>query len=355
MSWIALGDGRRCIQAPNETEQHDLQLITTGSIVIETLFTAEQNVPQVVLDMRRNAEWRRQFRVTMRASGEVLVTHCQNQESTHARLQARQPDSDSAMRLTYAWNAPGRRGVLTVENLDSGWMDQVVFDDPQPWPADDVAALVAGAADCVNDPSVNLIAVSDEIEPVGLAPGFVAGTRVATAAGHRRVEDLTPGDLVETAQHGLQPVRHVVRREVPALGRFTPIRLRAPFFGLDRDLNVAPEHRILIAGADAEYLFGADSVLVEARHLAHIAAAPRRNMANTVEYVQVVLDRHDCLSVAGAWGESLYLGDLADHPTRLATSVLAHVPAQSLPRHTEIASPLLKTYEAVVLVSAMCA
>jgi hypothetical protein len=38
---------------------------------------------------------------------------------------------------------------------------------------------------------------------------------------------------------------------------------------------------------------------------------------------------------------------------RLATSALSHVPQQDLPRHRQIASPQLETYEAMVLVSAL--
>jgi len=355
MSWIAISDGRHTIRSPDGAMGAAGPLVATGSIVIETTFTAEGNRPQTILELSRTAGWVRKFRILVRASGEVFIEHRQDRNTSYALLRPRQPDRDAMLRLTYAWDAPRRQGLLTLENLDTGQMDQAVFDDPQPWPVDDIAALVGCSDSCRLDPSATLVAVSDRIEPVGLAPGFVAGTPVETASGLRRVENLVPGDLVETAEHGLQPVRWVIGHEVPACGRFAPIRLRAPFFGLERDLCVAPDHRILIAGADAEYLFGADSVLVEARHLAHMAAAPRRRQAETVRYVQVVLDKHDCLAAAGAWSESLYLGDIADHPSRLVTSTLAGIPAARLPRHTQIASPLLKTYEAVVLVSALCA
>ena len=74
-----------------------------------------------------------------------------------------------------------------------------------------------------------------------------------------------------------------------------------------------------------------------------------------LQYAHVIMDAHVCLSVGGGWGESLYLGDIADKPVKLATSILRDVGSGALPRHTRIAGPELNGYEAIVLVSAMCA
>jgi len=355
MTWFAISNGRRAIRHPDALAASADSLIATGSLVIEATFAADPGQPQTLIRLDRTQDWHRSFCVTLRASGEVFIEHRQNHETTCALLRFPKPDRDAVLRLTCSWNAPARQGLLTVENLDTGQTDQAGFDDPQPWPLDDIRALIGAEPGCAIDPGISLIAFSDRVEPVGLAPGLVADTVVRTAAGPRLVQDLARGDLVLTADHGMQPVRWVVSRELPALGRFAPIRLRAPFFGLERDLCLAPDHRILIEGADAEYLFGADAVLVEARHLAGMAATASLRSAETVRYVHVVLDSHDCLAVSGAWAESLFLGDLADHPVDLANSILADIPADLLPRHTRIANPLLKSYEAVVLVSAMCA
>jgi len=71
--------------------------------------------------------------------------------------------------------------------------------------------------------------------------------------------------------------------------------------------------------------------------------------------VQVILGNHDCISASGTWVESLYLADPESRPKQLATTGLSGIPAHLLPRHRQIASPLLKSFEAVVLVSALCA
>ncbi len=214
---------------------------------------------------------------------------------------------------------------------------------PHPWPLDDVDALIGVNPDVRLDPSITLLAVADRIESVGLSGGIAAGTRVDTIEGPKPVEQLAPGDLVQTMGHGFQPLRFVMIREVPALGACAPIRLRAPFFGLERDLMVSPQYRLLISGADAEYRFGTDSVLVEARYLATMAAYARTSKAATVKYVHLILDAHVCLSMQGAWGESLYLGDLATQPSRHAISPLASVQRDYLPVHTFIDSPALRS------------
>ena len=355
MSWIAISDGRRVSRSPRLPAGITAPLVPTGCIVVETRFRASKNQHQVVVDLSRGIGWQRAFQLVLSRSG-LHMMHIQGDNLIEAKVATERPDRDAALRITLSWRAPERIGMLAVENLDTGSFDLTVFEDPHPWPMDDIYALVHLSNECIIENAVTMLACANSVEPVGLQTGFVAGTLINTALGPKPVEALRPGLMVQTADAGMQPVRFVTSHEVPALGRYAPVRLRAPYFGLEKDLSVAPDHRLLITGTDAEYLFGADSVMVQARHLAQMAAAHQPYRLKTVRYVQVILDSHVCLQVAGrAWGESLYLGEIADHPTRLATSALAPIPADQLPRHTRTASPFLKGYEAMVLVSAMCA
>ena len=330
-------------------------MLTTGSIVMEMQYSATKGAPQTVLELDRSVQWQRLFKITLTGDDRMLIEHRQGAMITHAMLQFPKADRDAALRLTLSWSATDRIGLIAVENLDTGQIAQSLYREPHPWPMDDIEALLSLRRGCRVDPTTTLLGFADHVAPVGLKTGFAAGTLVETAKGTRPVETLRPGDEVQTSEHGMQPIRRIARYEVPAFGRFAPVQLRAPYFGLTRDLIVAPDHRLMIEGVDAEYLFGSDSVLVEARHLAKMAGAHVRENRQTIRYVQVLLDAHVCLSVAGAWAESLYIGDLAEHPTRHATSPLAGVPERQLPRHTRIASPQLCGYEAMVLVSALCA
>lgn len=356
MSWIGISDGRRPILVPDYAGPLPAPLLASGTLLAELRFCAEAGGRQTVVALDRDCGgWPRRLRVTLGAEGDLFFEHGQGDAVTRAAMRFSPPDREDCLRITISWHAPQRIGLMTVENLDNGDLSQSVIEAPNPWPRDDIAALMARADGCAVGPSVTLMAFSDRVEPVGPNTGFAAGTLIDTPAGRRPVEDLLPGDLVQTSDHGMQPIRCVVSQQVPAHGRMAPVHLRAPFFGLSRDLTVAQNHRLLISGVDAEYLFGADSVLVEARHLATMAAEPPRRQPPTIRYVQVLLDAHVCLSVSGAWAESLYLGNLADHTLRHATSALARYPASRLPRHDRFASQGLRSYEAMVLVSALCA
>ncbi len=355
MTWQAIGDGRRALRLPDPARAP--QLLPVGSVMIESALSGDRPAALTLLELDRDTGWRHHLAVTLSPGGLITVAHRQGGCMSVASLQKPDLMADQILRLTWCWDAPARQGVLTAENITTGTLEQCAFDAPPPLPLEDAALLCGGenAAGLRCDPAVTLVAVSDEIEPVGPMPGLMAGSWVETASGGRAVERLRPGDLVVTAEHGLQPVRQVAAREVPALGQFRPMRLRAPFFGLRADLDVAPHHRVLIDGTDAEYLFGTDTVLVEAGHLRPMAEQVPARASPVVTYYQVVLDRHDCLHTAGTWSESLYLGQLARRPAQHACSVLSHVPPEDIPIHSDIAGPLLKPYEAMVLVSTLCA
>ena len=353
MSWIAISDGRRVLRTPDVGDVD--RLLSVGTIISEVAFSAEDQTRQTVVRWSRDDKWQRDFHISLGPLGDILVEHRQAGAKSYAFMKFPKPDPGAELRITLSWHAPERLGLLTVENLATEDFTQKVYEKPHPWLKGDVAALIGNGTARQFDPSVTLFAVSDAIEPVGLARGFAAGTLVDTPNRQKPVEDLQAGDIVQTSEHGMQPIRRIASFEVPSAGRFAPIELTAPFFGLENDLSVAPNHRLLVSGADAEYLFGTDEVLVEAHYLARMAAPLEPSRPATIRYVHVLMDAHVCLSVGGAWGESLYLGNLADDPKRLRTSPLANVPPNELPRHTRIAGPQLKGYEAIVLVSALCA
>ncbi|MFV0513936.1 MAG: Hint domain-containing protein [Jhaorihella sp.] len=139
---------------------------------------------------------------------------------------------------------------------------------------------------------------------------FTPGTTIATASGPRPIESLVPGDLIVTRDNGLQPLRWVGRRTVPARGRFAPVEIGAALHGGSAPLLVSPQHRLLWAGSRAQMLFGEDEVFVAARHLLdHPAVCCRRG--GDVTYLHLMLDRHEVIFANGAPTESFYPGDAA--------------------------------------------
>lgn len=139
---------------------------------------------------------------------------------------------------------------------------------------------------------------------------FTPKTRIATPNGLVNVEDLKVGDLVVTRDHGLQPIRWIEGRTVPAVDRFAPVRIRQNVLsGQDRDLIVSPQHRVLFQGYRAELLFGESEVLVSAKHLVD-GMDVTQDEADEVTYVHMLFDQHEIIFAEGAATESFHPGDI---------------------------------------------
>ncbi|GGD21854.1 Hint domain-containing protein [Sinisalibacter lacisalsi] len=142
---------------------------------------------------------------------------------------------------------------------------------------------------------------------INSVPCFVAGTLIATPHGEVSVENLRPGDLVMTHDHGPQPLRWIGRRRVQASGSHAPIRIAPDTFGAHRELLVSPLHRVLIRDALAELLFGEGEVLVAAKDLVNDHSV-RRVEGGEVEYVHILFDAHEVVISEGLATESFLPG-----------------------------------------------
>ncbi|WP_051622196.1 Hint domain-containing protein [Acidocella facilis] len=132
-------------------------------------------------------------------------------------------------------------------------------------------------------------------------PCFCPGTRIRTPAGETPVEALSIGDLVQTREHGPQPIKWIGKRAyanpfLAANRGVWPVRIEAGALGEGlpaRPLIVSPEHAMLLEGH-----------LVPAKHLVNgrnvtLIEAPAR-----VEYLHIELERHEILFAEDAPTES---------------------------------------------------
>jgi hypothetical protein len=141
-------------------------------------------------------------------------------------------------------------------------------------------------------------------------PCFVRGTLIETGTGPQAIETLRVGDLVRTADHGLQPIRWIASRQVAGHGDMAPVTIAAGALGNYRRLRVSPQHRMLLCHWRNEILFGQSEVLVAAKHLINgttITQAPQAQ----VTYVHMVFDQHEIVFAEGIPSESLHLGAMA--------------------------------------------
>ena len=140
---------------------------------------------------------------------------------------------------------------------------------------------------------------------------FTPGTLIDTLRGRVAVETLVAGDKVLTRDHGYQPLAWTGRRDLSAdeIARCpsaAPIRIAAGALGKglpERDLLVSPRHRMLIAGARAELMFGEREVLVAAADLLGLPGVTQ-DLAGPVSYIHVMCDAHQIIRAEGAWSES---------------------------------------------------
>lgn len=180
---------------------------------------------------------------------------------------------------------------------------------------------------------------------------FVAGTLIDTPEGPRAIETLRPGDTVTTADHGPQTLRWVSRSTARAAGAFAPVRIRAGALGNLRDLWVSQQHRMLLSGWWAELMFGAEEVLVAAKHLLNdhsITLVP----GGSVTYLHLMFDQHEIVFAEGIATESYFAAPARlTNPDPQTAEMLALFPelARGGTAHAQTARPVLRGFEAQMI------
>lgn len=176
-----------------------------------------------------------------------------------------------------------------------------------------------------NGESITLIGVAPsqidsfrELAAAGI-PCFATGTMIETLNGPVAIENLRVGDLVETLDHGFQPIRWIGSRKLENLELLSnrhlrPVRIRAGALGSgmpEQDLLVSPQHRMLVQSKIAMRMFGKHEVLVAAKQLVVTEGVDVEETAKSVEYFHMLFDRHQIVFAEGAMAESLYTGQEA--------------------------------------------
>ena len=135
---------------------------------------------------------------------------------------------------------------------------------------------------------------------------FLKGTKVQTAEGERKVEDLANGDLLPTMLGGLRPVQWIGRYPFqkndpskPWVKDALPVRIARSAFAPNvphADLYVTASHSLLI-----------DGVLVPAEALINGTSITRYEARehDELEFFHIKLESHDVVYAEGAPAETL--------------------------------------------------
>lgn len=358
MTWIGLSDhdshhfrqgGLTPHRAPqNDPPAHANLLMPRGSIVIETRITPGKR-PQPLLQFDRYGDWQMHLSLQSIPGGGITLVLNQGGAIAHCAIQLPQAGRLDILRVTYSWDAPAKWGQLALEQTGNVQFHLAPIQSPKPIRVLDAQALIAGGPDRYVSPDVLYLAVSDQIEPVGPMPTLTPGTPVATPGGYVPVGQLRRGDTVLTNEGRAVPVLHSLSRTVPARGHFAPVQMRAPYFGLQENIIVAPSLQLVITGSVVDYMFATEAVLVNACHLVGGTAARPVQAGPVVTYCQVLLPGHEALMAAGTAVDSLYIGRLRRKKRQMAASLLAGLDRNRLPEHGMSAYPVLQPFDALVL------
>ncbi len=164
-------------------------------------------------------------------------------------------------------------------------------------------------------------------------PCFVAGARIDTLDGPRRIEAIRVGDDVLLEDGSVAPVLWVGQRrlgaaEVAARPQQAPVQVLRGHHGAERNLLLSPQHGVEVQ------LAGQGRALVRAAHLARLGWGARlAPVMRDVSYHHILLPRHGLVRANGVICESLYPGPFAlaglapAQRMTLAQTILSTAPA----------------------------
>lgn len=208
-------------------------------------------------------------------------------------------------------------GTLTISQING--QDVSVGDTITLATGQEITLNADGTLGIVNDADLESVTFTYQVDngsgvtdtafvTINTIPCFVSGTQIRTPEGERPVEELQPGDLVDTLDDGPQEIRWIGRRKVRAEGSMVPVHIRANTFGKHGDLWISPQHRVLVKDRKAELLFGEDEVLVAAKDLVNDNTVLRDASHADVEYVHILFDEHQVVYSEGLETESFHPG-----------------------------------------------
>lgn len=167
---------------------------------------------------------------------------------------------------------------------------------------------------------------------------FGPGTLIEGKDGTRPIERLSPGDLVRTLDHGLQPVRWAgCWAPKPATDKAVQVTASLPGNGKPRrPLTISAQHRVLLSGPWFELNAHAAQVLAPAS-----ALEPTRQVGLPARWYHLLLPGHEIIRANGIWVESLFAGGAVFRSMPPATQIIARAALGTLAGHRRTARPCL--------------
>lgn len=354
MSWIGLHDGSDGVFSPaglgrTNRQPFDLNtVLATGTLMIEFASDPRTGV-QTIVEYGSCQPWAAGLVIQLTASGQLTLEQWQGNDRKTFSLETGLVSPSDSILVTYSWDAPSRKGVLAIDVCDGGALLHLDLTAPLPLSMRDGLRIMADRSHCRFSEGVKFAAIANEVVPIGVMPGLAPQTMVMTPTGFTQVAELRAGQIVSTADGQTAQVRWCGHAILPALGRFAPIVLRAPYHGLLADLTVSPDQRVRLDGSEVDYLFDTPTVALRAGDLLGGGGARKAQCGKTQAYHQVLLDRAAPMRIAGMIVEGLDITGLRRDAGLRAHTILRQMPAELLPVCMAGRVPVLQSYEALTL------
>lgn len=189
-------------------------------------------------------------------------------------------------------------------------------------------------------------------------PCFCQGSHLMTDQGEQAVDWIRAGDRVLTKDNGYQTVIWTARSVITVQmlksnPKLRPVKIAAR--GIDgaapaQDLLLSPEHRVLLASAQIELLFGCDEMFAAAKFICDGDQVAQILPEHEISYYHILFENHEAVLADGLWVESFFTGDMA----------LGMLPASKQGQIRDLlgdkvdsmktARPCLKSWEAAMLI-----
>ena len=361
MSWIGLRDKTRGyfneagLGAASREPVTLNAILPKGSLMLSfSIDSAIAGKQATLLRQVSDSPWLSEMSIELNRAGDIVFRQTIGDQSCSAILPIGLLSRVRDVVLTYTWNAPERRAMLSAQIGESDESHFVEVSDPLPLSLRDAIMLTRHPGGCTLTADYDFLAIADHTVAHGPLPSLCTTTLIPTPDGLKPIGTLKRGDLVTAADGLTAQVRWVGRESLPCLGRFASVTARAPFFGATRDLSVASFQRIEMVGTEVDYLFATDRVSVRVGDLPEqVVKTSKLPLIKT--YAQMMLDRPVPVRTGGHLINLLDAAQLVSTPELRAYSVLKHLPAEMMPTKSRQRPPKLKRIETLTLCNLMAA
>lgn len=266
--WLALSDR----STPLSAAADHLSLLTKATLVFEFELPLEGST--ILLDFKTNDNWPRALSVFVDEAAGVVILHRQGDRLLrHVLPGPLDLPSAGVGRISFGWDGPGKSWTLGLEQPGTGVGRKTRGRDPMPMLMQDLLHICDGPDDIIRHKSMLWFGAMDGNDLPARAPWIGLQTPVDTANGPVAAGKLRAGDLLLTDDGDFATLLSVQHMDLPSRGTFSPVMLRAPYFGAETDILVSSDQLIALSGDEVEYLFGDETVLTMAGNVTDGRAA----------------------------------------------------------------------------------